>query len=335
MKKQVTQYILMTLTIILALFSWWLVDRAIRIPEASVWLAPIIWFSMLFIIFCLDIVLVQSKKLFYPVFAAALLPGLIFVPSIWHFLVLILGFLLFLAASSRIRGDINYGKKIKLSRSLRSGKSYIFIALALIITSQYYLTVKDYPIQKVIPDFNINGLTNILTPKIISAISPNFSAGVSDDMTVDQFIVQMQNDQLDKMGLGREDLAKLPSDQRAVAEKQINEQIESNQNMLFEEGRKKFSDLAGREVSGSEKVSAIISEAINKKINNYFKPSGSNFDSLPVIPVIALVLFLTVVSLGSFLAIILIPTAAGIFRILVKLNLIKIVKIPAEVEIIE
>lgn len=335
MNKKIIQYILPALTIIISFFSFWSVYRAIKIPDASVWLAPALWFSFFFIIIGLNIALIKNKIIIYLTLFLALLSSLIFAFNLWHFLIIIFGFLLLLASRARIQGDIDYGKKIKFGRSLRFGKSYIYLTLALVISSQYYFSVKDQPVQKFIPDFKIDGVTNYLTPKILSAISPNFSTSISDETTVDQFIIQMQESQLDKMGYSPEKLAKLPADQRELVQKQINDEMENNQDALFTEGRKKFSDLTGRLVAGTEKVSDIFSQVINNKINDYFKPGNIDMDSLPVAPIATLVLFLTIASLGSFLGIILVPMAAGIFWLLVKSGIVSIIKIQEEVEILE
>ncbi len=333
--KKIIQYILIAISITISFFAFWSVERAVRVPEASNWLAPIVWFSLLFIILCLNIALVKDKRIIYPAIFASLLACLVFSPSFWQFLAVLFGFLLLLAARARIQGDIDYGKKIKLWRSLRFGKSYIYLALALVISGQYYFLVKDAPAQNFIPDFKVDGLTEYLTPKILSAVSPDLASSVGGETTIDQFIIQMQKSQLDQAGYSPEKLAKLPPDQRVAIQKQIDAEIEKNQDALLEEGRKKFTDLVGRPVNGSEKVSAIFSEIINSKVNDYLKPGNINIGSLPVAPIVAFILFLTVWSLGSFLGIILVPMAAGIFWILVQAKLVTISKISAEVEVIE
>jgi hypothetical protein len=333
--KKIIQYILPALTIIISFFSFLSVYWAIKIPEASTWLAPTIWFSLLFVLICLSVVIVKNKIIIYLSLFLTLLPSIIFSFNTWHFLVIIFCFLLLLGANARIKGDIDFGKKIKLSRSLRFGKAYIYVAMALVISSQYYFLVKDEPVQKLVPDFKMDGITNYFTPKIFSAISPNFSSSLGDETTVDQFIIQMQENQLDKMGYSPEKLAELPPDQRAVIQKQIDDEMKNNQDELFAEGRKKFSDLTGREVSGSEKISDILSEVVNSKINNYITPKNVDLTAIPIVPIFVLVLFLTVASLGSFMGIFLVPIAAGIFRLLVKLGFITIAKVQSEVEIIE
>ncbi len=335
MNKKIIQYVLPALAVAVSFFAFWSVERAVSVPEASVWAAPIVWFSLLFIFICLNIALVKDKNLICAALFLVLLPSLIFSANIWQFLIISFGFLLLLAARARIRGDIEYGKKIKLRRSLRFGKTYAYLALALVISGQYYFLVKDRPAQNFIPDFKVDSLTNYLAPKILSAVSPDLSASVDGEMTVDQFIIKMQESQLDQAGYGPEKLAKLPPDQRASLQRQLNDEIEKNQGALLDEGRKKFADLAGRPVSGSEKISAIFSEIINGKVNDYLKPGSINADALPVAPIMTVVLFLTIASLGSLLGIILVPVAAGIFWILAQAKLIIISKVTAEVEIIE
>lgn len=335
MPKKTIQYILPALAIAVSFFAFWSVERAINIPDASTWGAPIIWFSLLFIILCLNIALIKDKNLICAALFSALLPSLIFSANIWQFLIILFGFLLLLAANARIRGDIDYGKKIKLWRSLRFGKAYVYLALALVISGQYYFLVKGRPAQTFIPDFKVDAMTNYLAPKILSAVSPNLSASVDGEMTVDQFIIQMQESQLDQAGYSPDKLAKLSPDQRAALQKQIDGEMEKNQGALLDEGRKKFADLTGRSIDGSEKVSAIFSEIINSKVNDYLKPGNINTDSLLVAPIMAVVLFLTVASLGSVLGIILTPMAAGIFWILVQAKLVLISKVSAEVEVLE
>ncbi|MFA4817147.1 MAG: hypothetical protein WC608_00285 [Parcubacteria group bacterium] len=333
--KNIIQYILIAISITISFFAFWSVERAVRIPEASDWLAPIIWFSWLFIFLGLNIALITDKKIVFPFLFTSLLVSLIFSLSPWHFLVILFGFLLLLAARMRIRGDIEYGKKIKLWRSLRFGKSYIYLSLALVISSQYYFLVKDEPAQRFLPDFKVDSLTEYLTPKILSAVSPELSASVDGEMTVDDFILQMQKSQLDQAGYSPEKLAKLPPEQRVEIQKQIDAEIGDNQGKALEESRKKFAELVGRPVDGSEKVSDIFSEIINGKVNSYLKPGSINTEGLPIVPVITLVLFLTIWSLGSFLGIFLVPVAAVIFWILVQAKLVLISKVQAEVEIIE
>lgn len=334
--KKIFQYILLAILITISFFAFWSVDRALRIPEVSVWLVPSIWFSLLFIILSLGIALIKDKNLIYVTLFLALLPGLIFSPDFWQFLIILFGWLLLLAAYTRIRGDIEYGKKIKLWRSLRFGKSYIYFALALVISGQYYFSVKDWPTQKLIPNFNLNGVTDAITPKILSAISPGLPASVNGEMTVDQFIVQMQKNQMDQAGYSPEKMAKLPADQRAAIQKQIDAETGGDQNALLDEGQKKFADLAGQPISGSEKLSAVFSEVINSKMNNYLNPGNISADNLPIAaPIATLILFLTIASLGWLLVIFLVPIAAGIFWILVQAKLVLISKVQTEVEVIE
>lgn len=336
MHKKPIQYILIALAITVSFFAFWSVDRALRIPEASVWAVPTFWFSLLFIPLCLNIALIKDKKIIYAALFFSMLPSLIFSPNFWQFLVILFGWLLLLAAWARIRGDIEYGKKIKLWRSLRFGKTYIYFALALVISSQYYFSVKDWPAQKLIPSFNLSGVTDYITPKILSAVSPNLSASVDGEMTVDDFILKMQKTQIDQAGYSPEKLDKMPAEQRAVMQKQIDAATAGDQNSALEESRKKFAELVGRPVSGTEKVSLIFSEIINSKMNSYLNPGNISADTLPIAaPIATLILFLTVASLGWLLVIFLVPAAAGIFWILVQAKLVSISKVQTEVEVIE
>jgi len=96
--KKIIQYILLALSITISFFAFWSVERALRVPEASIWLAPSIWFSLLFIILSLGIALIKDKNLIYVTLFLALLPSLIFSPNFWQFLIILFGWLLLLGS---------------------------------------------------------------------------------------------------------------------------------------------------------------------------------------------------------------------------------------------
>jgi hypothetical protein len=334
--KKVIQYISITLTIAASFFAFWSVERAVCVPGASVWLAPSIWFSCFFIFFCINSVLVKNKKIIYSTIIFCLIFSLVFAFDFWQLLVILFGWFFLSAANARIRNDVECGKKIKPWRSMCFGKKYICLALALVISGQYYFLVKDWPAQKLIPSFNIDGVVGAITPKVLSAVIPALPASIDSEMTVDQFIVQMQKNQMDQIGYDSRELTKLSSDQRANIQKRINAEIDNNQNTLLVEGREKIADISGRPINGSEKLTNVFSELVNKKIRAVFNPGNISVDSLPIVtPVATLILFLTIISLSWFLAMILVPLAAGLFWILVRAKLVVISKIQTEAEMIE
>jgi hypothetical protein len=112
--------------------------------------------------------------------------------------------------------------------------------------------------------------------------------------------------------------------------------LESNQEIILVESRKNLSEIIGKNLMGQEKISEIFPQMINKNITDYFRPNVSENHSLPLLPMIlAIVLFLTIVPLGSFLNIFWTLLSRLIFWILYKSGAVSIGKVQKEVEIIE
>ena len=80
MKRKILDYVLAFLTLLCSWFFWQAVDRAITVSEASVWLAPIIWFSLFAALFFLDLIIIKVRYLKFLVLAGSFLGELFFSP---------------------------------------------------------------------------------------------------------------------------------------------------------------------------------------------------------------------------------------------------------------
>lgn len=321
MKNTILKFSLFTLTLAAAFFSWLAVEQAINNPEASVWMAPTIWFSLFFIIFSLSAVSIKEKHLLALEVFLALTISLIFAVSFWHLIIVILGFLFISLAVGKIKKDLELNIRIDLWKTLHAGRTIIIFSLSLIIASQYYFSIRDSGAEKLIPKFKMEGLSSSLTSKVLSSIYPEFKNLGEDDLTVDQLLLETQKKQLEQKG-GMENIQNKISD--------------INQNVILEQGRKQISQMTGAEITGQERVADLFSETINNKINSFVVPNlgdNKNFSILPI--VMAIFLFLTVISLGSFLSSLWILLVKAIFIILVKIGVVSIARIQKEVEVIQ
>ena len=326
MKTQITKYVLAFLISFFGLFLWLSVDRAINVENASDWMVPIIYFGLFFITLSLGSIIIKQKVLLYSALAISFLSNLIFTFSFWHLSMIIFSFLLTSIGIERIAKEIKTGIKLDLYRSIRIGKSILIISLAFCISSQYYFETKNTSRLNTIPQFK----ADYLTSKIISTIYPDLKTMDTENITVDAFILKTSTD-------SSGDLM-----EKMLGSSMLNEEIENkekiakeSQEQLLKEGRLKISDIAGREVSGSEKISTVFSEIINSKVNTYFSPSLGGENSSIISWIAVFVLFLTIISLGSFLSFIMLYLAMFIFWILRKTELVKVSKVMVEMEIIE
>lgn len=324
-KQKILKYILIIFTGLFSFLAWLSVSRAINIPTSSTWGAPIFWFSLFFISLSLSLVLIKRLIFMELITLATFFLSSIFVfvtgGIFWHALIIFTGFLSAFWGIGRIRQDLKLNIKIDLRKTLKTGSAFLILAFSLIIASQYYWETKNTSLENTLPKFKIDALSENLTSRILSSVNPDFKNLSEDGITVDQFLLEN----------GKKQLAETAS-LGLVGDKLL----ESNQALVLEEGRKQFSDLAGMTLSGQEKLSGVFSSIINNRANNFIAPNFSDNSQLPMFHfILACVLFLTVVSLGSFLSIFLILVTKLIFWGLRKMGLIAVVKTLKEVEEID
>jgi len=317
MQKTILKFSLFLLTLGVAFFAWWSIDAAINVPDASVWGTTTMWFSVLFILLSLSAVLIKEFYLVLLEVFFALFLSLLFVVSVGHFVLTIFALLFMLLAISKMRGDLHLNIRVSLWKTIRAGSTIMIFALSLVITSQYYFTVKDFGVEKIIPKFKMQGLSSALTSKILSAMNPDFKNLNDDGLTVDQLILEIQKKQM-------------PGEKLPAA---LSGQLDR---MALEEGRKQLSQIIGTKVTGQEKVADLFSEAVNNKISEYIVPNIAGDGSFPILQfIMSIILFLTVMPLGSFLSPLWILIVSLIFRAIVGAGLVTIKKVMTEVEVLE
>ncbi|MFZ2193360.1 MAG: hypothetical protein WAV31_03890 [Candidatus Moraniibacteriota bacterium] len=331
MKTQITKNVLAFLILLFGLLLWISVDRAINIPQSSTWLIPIIYFSLFFISISLGSIIIKKRLVLYSALVISFIFNLIFTFSFWHLGILIFSSLLAYVAMEKIAKETRNGIILDVFKSIRIGRATLIVAIALSISSQYYFEIKNTNRAGVIPEFKIDKLSS----KIIPAIYPDLENMEKENLTVDDFILRASTEKSKNLITEMLGTSKLDEEVADTNQAQTKKITQEDQEQLLKEGRLKISDLANREVLGSEKISDIFSEIISSKINTYFSPSLVKENSSIISWIAALVLFLTIISLGSFLSFVVIYLAVFIFWILRKTGLIKVSKVLMEVEVIE
>lgn len=352
-KKLASTLIFLALTF--SFLAWLSVDRAINVPDSSIWLVPTIWVSFLFITVCLVIIVVKERHVSELLIVACYLMSLIFIFDLSRIAAFILAILLFSLGLLRIKRDLDLNIKIDIGKSIYAGKVFIVTSMAIIISSQYYSEVKDMDSEALIPRFNLGEGSGAITSSILSTIDPKFRSIQNDDLTVDEFL-KMQGEQAASGGSmgdtdskldmiideqGSKDLT--PAQRAAIkvdALDKINDSKETvfkaSQELAIGEGRKKLSEMTGKEITGSEKISDMFSEVVNNKIAGFFHPAGEDGTTSAFLPLIfTLILFLTVISLANFLWFFFPSLIGGIFRLLVRFEIVRINRVMEEVEKIE
>ena len=351
------ELVLGTLTLAFAFFSWQSVARAVRITDSSTWFIPIILFSIYLTLVCLDIVLFKKTYYLNLLLLGSLILSIVFTWNPWHLLGIVVGGCFLFLSSKKIRHDLELNIKIELMKSLAVGKFMLLLAVSSVIAAQYFSIVKDMEGQKLIPHIEIGGISKEITIKFLSSFDPNFKSLENKNITVDEFILQAEEktdssqapnqDTLDNEN--SKQMIELELDRRGVPQNQREElrlqamsQIndlnskfaKDRQGLILNEGRKQLSEIAGRQVQGSENISDIVSELISNKIESFFAPNVVDQRSSSIAGVLAAILMLTVFSLGSLLSLVFFGLSYLIFFLMARFGLVEIKTITVEKEII-
>lgn len=327
MNNKTLNWTLLSLTLLIALMSWFLEYRAITVSGSSVWFLPIIAFGFFFISLSLGIILIKDILLAEIVFFASFALSMFFAFSLTHALIVIISSLLLLSALRGVRKDMDLNIKLDVVKSLHAGKGMMVFAIVIMITSQYYFTVNSNVGEKNIPKFEISSRAGQYVIAFLSKIDPRFkSLNGDENLTVDEYILKMQSDQVQ----AEQDVA-------IQGAKLTQQQIDAiSKKMILDEGHKQLSELTGKEIFGNERMNEIFLNLINRKINSYLSPAISNGSGKSVFSIVlAVVLLLTIAPIASIVSFICIRITKVIFQLLVRTGCISIRKIPVEMEVIE
>lgn len=355
MKIKILKYSLLTLTMLFGFLAWQSVDRAINVPEASVWGVPMVIFSIFFILLYLDIIIIKRTVILQSILIAVFLMSFAFARSPYHLVAVILAYLFSMWALLKIKKDLRLNVKLSLWKSIRTGSTLLLVAISMMITSQYYFEVKGLDSAHLIPQFNVNAMTGGVATKIISAMNPQLKSLDQDGLTVDQFILQTQQNQNQEDGASEnmndqvsqmieKTNPNLPAAQKEILKKEALKKVSSNgaelsasqSALIVQEGRRKFSEIAGTNLTGQEKVSDVLSGIVNQKINQYLGSGLSDDQKNSPLPyIMAIGLFLTVLPIGSFINTLWMLIVELIIWIFIKAELIRINKVMVEMEVIE
>lgn len=328
------KYVLPSLMIVASFFAWFSIYRAMKIPEASIWLVPAFCFSLYVISICLVAVMVRQEIVVELAIAFSFLLSLVFTFSIGYLLILILCTLFMLYAVRNIRKDLDLNVKINLWKSLYTGKFKIALSLAIIISSQFFFFVSKTDGQKTVPKFDVSSITSKLVKPILGIINPEFKKIEQDGITVDQFIlIESKKDILDGEEMIYEQIPyDLPNEQKEALKQQALQQIND---LMLQTGRQNLSQITEKNLKGDEKIGDVFVGFIDKRINDYFQPKvGEDAPSSLLAYIVSMILFLTIWPIGSILALIWFVVVIIIFKILLYFGLVKIKTITVEREMI-
>lgn len=355
MRRQVLNYSLAILSIFFSFLSWQRVGKEINSASSDGWFLSPIFFTLFFVSFYLATVMIKEKHILNFLVLFCLFSSFIFVFNPWHIIFIFLGWALAAIGIYRIRRDMGLNIRISLAKTLTTGNQFVVLAFCIVLASQYFFTIQNKNFEELLPNFSNNKYSGMLASKVLSIINPEYKKISSEETTIDEFIIETQKKQLEEkssMPLPNEQIENsinqigenIPDKQKEEIKNRLKDSLgnanirimEENEKIILEESRKKFEDLSGKKLTGQEKMSEVFEAIINQKITSYLKPDVNSKTNPSLLQtILTIILFLTIVPLGSFLNIFWVLFCKFVFWILVKFKVITINKIPALVETIE
>lgn len=332
-------------------FGWMAVYQIIAVPQVNgSWLLPIVWFSLGISSLCLLAFSSKEATLLGAGSLIAFVPAVFFVHDMRFILVLFLGAGLVFSGLSRMRYALGLNMRIYVRRSMHHGIGLLVFAFSFAITAFYFLQIQNKSGDELLQKLSIDQASHAMLTRSLGMINPEFKKANQENVTVDQFIMTMQKDQpMGDFGMGipsDEELLQMagmkPTDPRAPQVlTQIKKGLAENsagidpQKLILEQGRKQLSDIVGKPLSGQEPIADVFSQVIDQRVRTYFQPNMVGGDTTVLPFVLSVILFLTLWSLGAFLAILWRFMTAGAFTLLRRFRIIEVKKVMVEQEVIE
>jgi hypothetical protein len=282
-------------------------------------------------------------------FLVALLPALLFAWSLLSLLCGIGAAGLFYWSILSIDRELSEHLTLRFFSSARMGTFLFTLGFSLMIVAAYATLIAQIPSEKLIPRFSLNDGMGKVVLHMAGKISPPLAQIENNQLSVDEFLLGLippDNREEDRNALISSGLSSENGDSKNIISRDASQLLqglpglsgvesgaEIQKKLFLSEGRRRMGDMLGREVYGGERVTDVLSEIINKKMSNTFSVSPVEGESVSVLrAALSILLFLSLLSLGSFLGVIWAGVADFVFWLLRGANILAIRRIPVEAE---
>lgn len=320
-----------SLLVLLAFFAsglGWASVNALITRSASGWGIAIGAFSVLAIAFLCAALIFRDRKSKILFVSATLLPGLFFSLSFTHLAFVLLSGFLLLRGMSKVEEEMSFRLKLSLRKNMAVGMLSFSFVMALLISSAYYAHIRFAPWENLVPRFTLAQGSGDVLLRVMGVAYPELGKIRREGMTVDSF--------LQGVNASKKAAEEEPGLLSSVPEEMTPEEQALSEEMALSLGRLEMSKLAGRAISGDEKVSDVLTEAFRHKIVALVSGDKAQQD-LPagVFPFfLSVLLFVTILSLSSLLRWVWISGATLLMKLLIRLRVFSVERVPAEQEVL-
>lgn len=348
-KREILGIFLILIIGLLAWGSWRAFFFAVTTSGVSDIWQVISWFFLLAAFFFLGTVL--WTNLFLRIVGGVLvfLPGLLFISSWEYIMAGIFSIILIFWSSTTIAREIGERVRFRFFKSARVGQFLFVLGLSLSISGGYYVFLKNVSWEELVSRFRIGEEISTVIFKVAGTINPGFAKLSEGTATVDEFLLSFGQSKSEMESLPQKDSGKRITEQDILSAFPQLGQYSQGKNTVFlsdldqeqiaqelflESGREQVATLVGRPVAGSEKMSDILSLAVQNKLIAFLRGGEVTRQApSPAVPFfLSLLLFLTLISLASIFAPLCIFGAELIFLLLLRSGWLEISTFSVEQE---
>ncbi len=353
MKQKIITVFFFLLEGVCSFFAWQSLYQAVLISGSSHFLIPSVLFSVLAVFLLVSVILFALPLFRSLAIAIAVFPIFAFGWSLASFVATPVAFLFCYWGLSTIGRELSEHVTVRFFSSARMGTFLLALGFSVSITAGYATLITTMPVEKLLPRFSLADGTGRIVLQTAGKVNPAFSRLVREDLSVDDFILEMMPKEMTN-GIStstlspdtneggtssamRDAISSFAESRGMSSEQVMDEQkaaaMELQKSLFLQETKRRLSDILSRDVSGDERAKAVLSEVINTKMFGTVAAVRTEGDSVDILrAILALLLFLSLLSLGSLFGLVWAFFSWVVFWILQGASIVAIRRIPIEAE---
>lgn len=291
---------------------------------SSIW-TPIIWFAFLASIFFLGMIVWKRTFLQFTGGAFVFVSGLFFLRSQEYIIVGAISMMCLYWGSTSVAEECEERTHFHFFKNVKAGSFLFVLGLSLLLSGGYYTFLKDVSWEEMVPRFRIGEEMTGVIFKVAGVTNPSFAKLSDGGMTVDEFLQNLeqnkQDSPLSSQVNNQQDLLTAYPQMKQFLNGEVlplslgSKSPKTAEELFLDGGRAQIASLVGRPVMGSEKMSDVLSSAVQNKLIAFLRGENTtqHIPSQAIPFFLALLLFLTLLSFSSLLVPICILVAQAIF----------------------
>ncbi len=329
MKQKIITILFFSLEGLCSFLAWQALYQAVLVPGSSHFLLPGVFFSLLAVFLLVSVILFSITVFRVFAISIAVLPVFFFGLSVPSCIAAVLASLFFYRSLRIIDRELSEHLTVRFFSSARMGTFLLSLGFSLVIVAAYAAMISDVSAENLLPRLSFTDGTGKVLLQGVGKINKNLIPLVEDDLSVDEFLLGLMPKEVP--GEMKDDSRSEDYDRLIGGEQDMSQEF---QKILFlREGRNRITDMLGRDIKGNERATDVLSEIINAKMFGTFASVHAEGNSMNILrSVMALLLFLSLFSIGSVFGFLWAFCAWIVFWILQGGNILTIRHIPVEAE---